>query len=102
MTRRVDDNWKRIQETTFTKWVNNALRGHLKSSKNQVEKLETDLQDGLTLVQLLETLSHEKVGRYHKKPFIKPQMIENLGACFKFLEKEKIKLVNIGELCCLV
>ena len=101
MTRHVDETWKKTQETTFTNWVNTSLRGHLKTAKRQVKSLETDLQDGLILVQLLETLaSPKKIERYNKNPLIKPQKIENLGACFRFFEQENIKLVNIGTLKC--
>ena len=96
MTRAVDETWKKVQQTTFTKWVNNSLRGHLRKSERHVDDLSTDLQDGLTLIQLLETISHVKVGRYNQRPRIKAQMLENLEACFNFMEKEKIKLVNIG------
>lgn len=99
MTRQVDENWKQLQQTTFTKWVNNALRGHLKTAKTQVKDLQTDLQDGLVLVQLIEGIANpRKVGRYNKNPVIKAQKLENLGAVFRFLERESIKVVNIGKL----
>ena len=98
MTKRVDDSWKRIQQTTFTNWANNAMRGHLKTAKNQVGNLETDLQDGLILTHLLEQVAApKKIGKYYQSPKIKAQKLENLGACFRFMDKEKIKLVNIGE-----
>ena len=97
MTRRVDDSWKRLQQTTFTNWVNNALRGHLRTAKHQVNDLQTDLQDGLVLAQLLETVATpRKLGRYNPEPNLKLQMIANLGTSFGFIGKEGIKLVNIG------
>ena len=34
----VDDSWKKIQERTFTNWVNDRLRGHLKVAKKQVRR----------------------------------------------------------------
>ena len=98
MTRQVDENWKFSQQTTFTKWVNNALRGHLKVAKTQVNDLKTDLQDGLVLVELIDSIaSPRKVGRYNKNPVIKPQLLENLSTVFRFLEREQIKVVNIGK-----
>ena len=100
MTRQVDENWKLLQQTTFTKWVNNALRGHLKTAKTQVTDLQTDLQDGLILVELIESIaSPRKVGRYNRRPVIKPQLLENLSTVFRFLEREQIKVVNIGKMC---
>ena len=103
MTRRVDENWKLLQQTTFTNWVNNALRGHLSKAKTQVNDLQTDLQDGLVLVELIESIaSPRKVGRYNRNPVIKPQLLENLGTVFRFLEREQIRIVNIGKFACLV
>ncbi|CAI8016682.1 Filamin-B [Geodia barretti] len=97
MTRHVDQNWKLLQQTTFTKWVNNALRGHLKTARTQVSDLQKDLRDGLVLVELLESIaSPRKVGRHNREPVIKPQMLENIGAVLRFLEREQIKVVNIG------
>lgn len=91
-------NWKHLQEQTFTKWFNNVLRGHKKTSDVQIENLETDLKDGLMLVQLLESLSKEKMTGVHRKPTFEPHKIENLNACFRFMEKANIKLVNIGKI----
>ena len=95
--RKVGKDWEHLQERTFTKWFNNVLRGHLTSSDSQVENLQTDLKDGLKLVQLLESLSKEKISGVHKKPNFEPHKIENLSACFRFMEKANIKLVNIGK-----
>jgi hypothetical protein len=89
-------NWKRLQEQTFTKWFNNVLRAD--RSRVQIENLETDLKDGLILVQLLESLSKERMTGVHRKPNFEQHKIENLNACFRFMEKANIKLVNIGEI----
>ena len=64
-----------------------------------LKSLSDDLQDGLVLVAMLETLAApKKVGPYNKNPKIKPQLIENLNSVFKFLSKENVKVVNISEL----
>ena len=81
----------------MTKWLNNILRGHKKSAEVEVHKLQTDLKDGLILVQLLESLTKEKMPGVHRKPHFEQHKIDNLNACFKFMEKANIKLVNIGE-----
>ena len=100
MTKQVDENWKKLQQTTFTKWVNNALRGHMKTAKTHVNDLQTDLQDGLVLVELIDSIANpRKVGQYNRNPRIKAQNLENLGAVFRFLEREQIKVVNIGKYC---
>lgn len=63
-----------------------------------VKVLTDDLQDGLVLIAMLETLAApKKVGPYNKNPKIKPQLIENLNAVFKFLAKENVKVVNISK-----
>ena len=93
--KKADPKWKKIQQTTFTNWVNEAL----KSTKYRVKDLKVDLKDGLVLIALLEALtSPGKIGNYSKRPKIKAHMIENLVACFKFMESENIKLVNVGKL----
>lgn len=63
-----------------------------------MQSLQTDLVDGLLLIELLEKLAAPKsVGRYNKNPRQKIQMLENLGRVLKFIADENIKLVNIGE-----
>lgn len=32
------DNWKKIQERTFTNWFNDRMRGNLKVAKKQVSQ----------------------------------------------------------------
>ena len=93
-------DWKKTQENTFKKWVNNSMKVHVNSGRRKVENFEVDLQDGVILAELLETVSKEKF-RHAKDPKqlrIIPQKIENLGASFKFMDKKEIKLVNIGKL----
>lgn len=92
--KKADPKWKKIQQTTFTNWVNETL----KDTKYRAKDLKVDFKDGLMLIALLEALtSAGKVGSHSKRPKIKAQMIENLVTCFKFMESENIKLVNIGE-----
>ena len=93
-----DDAWKKIQQTTFTNWVNDVIQDKLKVTNYEVKDIQWDLQDGLTLIRLLESLTTPgKLGRFNLKPKLKPQKLENLGVSFRFLAAEKVKLVNIGE-----
>ena len=93
------ENWKKIQENTFTKWVNTSLNGHLTTNKNRVTCLENDLDDGIILAELLENISKDKLCyvKNAKKLRIKPQKLENLGVSFRFMNDKEIKLVNIGK-----
>ena len=91
------DNWKKIQQRTFTNWFNDRLRGNLKVARRQIEDVEKDLQDGTLLVELLNMLAKpRRVERYNKNPRNKVQCMENLGAALDFIKSEDIKLVNIG------
>ena len=49
-------NWITVQKVTFTNWTND----HLKDTGRHVEDLQTDLDDGVTLIKLLEVLAPEK------------------------------------------
>ena len=52
--------WIDVQKTTFTNWVNEKLKG----TPYKVEVLEKDLDDGVTLIKLLETLANKNM---HKR-----------------------------------
>jgi len=91
-------DWKQIQQRTFTNWFNDRLRGNLKVAKRQADNVQTDLQDGILLVELLNILAKpRKIPRYNKNPKNKVQCMENLNCALNFIEKEGIKLVNIGK-----
>ncbi len=92
-------NWKKVQENTFTKWANSCLKGHLTSNQNRIQDLSTDLKDGILLAEILENVSKKRIRyvRNKKQLKFKPQIMENVGASFKFMEENEIKLVNIGE-----
>lgn len=89
-------DWKRMQEKTFTKWFNNvlSLNGHADA---MITSLRDDLKDGLRLALLLETLTGQRIKNIDPQPKSKPQKIINLERIFAHLQKQKIKLVNIGE-----
>lgn len=94
----MSENWKKIQQRTFTNWFNDRLRGNLKVARRQAEDVEKDLQDGTLLIELLNILANpRKIPRYNKNPRNKVQCMENLGAALDFIKSENIKLVNIGK-----
>ena len=49
-------SWVDVQKKTFTNWINDRL----KETNRRVEELERDLEDGVTLIKLLEVLAPEK------------------------------------------
>ncbi|XP_041835805.1 filamin-B isoform X2 [Melanotaenia boesemani] len=89
-----DAPWKKIQQNTFTRWINE----HLKCVNKRIGDLQLDLSDGLRLIALLEVLSHKKMYRkYHPRPNFRQMKLENVSVALEFLEKENIKLVSIDS-----
>ena len=90
----MDEEWKIIQQKTFTRWCNE----HLRHQGMIIDDLEVDLSDGLRLIALLEVLSQKKMKRFNKRPKMRAQKMENVQLALDFIAYEKIKLVNIGTL----
>ncbi|XP_072237631.1 filamin-B isoform X1 [Leuresthes tenuis] len=89
-----DAPWKKIQQNTFTRWINE----HLKCVNKRIADLQLDLGDGLRLIALLEVLSHKKMYRkYHPRPNFRQMKLENVSVALEFLERESIKLVSIDS-----
>ena len=57
--------WIDVQKKTFTNWVNEKLKG----TPYKVEVLEKDLDDGVTLIKLLETLANKKMHKRYYPPY---------------------------------
>jgi hypothetical protein len=88
-----DRTWIDVQKKTFTRWSNNFL----KDRKMYIQNLETDLASGLNLINLLEIISQKDIGgKYNKNPKLRPQQLENVSLCLKFIQNQGLKLVNIG------
>lgn len=87
-----DRTWVDVQKKTFTRWCNNFLSERLM----KLADLETDLSDGIKLINLLEILSGKSLGKYNKKAGIRPQKLENVSTALAFIKSERIKLVAIG------
>jgi filamin len=88
--------WKKIQEKTFTNWINERLKATKTTSSYHVENLHDDLADGIVLARLLENLSNKKVKGIHRYPSLKAHYIDNLSLCLDFMRNvQEIKLVNI-------
>uniref|UniRef100_A0ABD2W3Y9 Calponin-homology (CH) domain-containing protein n=1 Tax=Trichogramma kaykai TaxID=54128 RepID=A0ABD2W3Y9_9HYME len=88
-----DAEWKRIQQNTFTRWANE----HLKCANNFIYDLETDLSDGLKLIQLIEVLAQKRLPKHNKKPTFRSQKLENVSVALKFLQNQGIRIVNIDS-----
>ncbi|TDG48153.1 hypothetical protein AWZ03_005328 [Drosophila navojoa] len=85
--------WKQIQENTFTRWANE----HLKTVGSSIDSLETDLSDGLRLIQLVEVLSQKELPSHCQNPKFRSQKMDNVSIALTFLMNEGIKIVNIDS-----
>ncbi|GJN94415.1 hypothetical protein Rhopal_007495-T1 [Rhodotorula paludigena] len=81
-----------VQERTFCKWINTRLDplGH-----PPVTDLGREFSDGTRLIQLVEALTGEQLGRYNQQPVLRVQKMENAGKALKRI-REMVHLTNIG------
>lgn len=84
--------WVGIQKRTFTGWMNSFLVERMM----KINDLETDLENGIPLINLLEIISDKKLPNYNKNCKIRPQKLENCGVALKFCKDEGLRLVGIG------
>lgn len=91
----VDDSWKKVQKKTFTAWLNVQLKN---IATRKIEDIETELCDGVFLIQLMEKLSKTKLGkRYHSNfPKMRFHRLDNMTDVWNFLKRERVKIENIG------
>jgi ribosomal protein L14E/L6E/L27E len=85
--------WEQTQYKTFRNWVNI----NLKSSNSNVKALEADFKNGVRLAQLIEVLQKKKIGKWVANPKQNMHEIENLGMAITAIQKDNIKIVNIGS-----
>ncbi|KAH0786195.1 putative alpha-actinin [Histomonas meleagridis] len=87
--------WEQTQISVFTKWVN----ANLKKRNNHINDL-FEFSDGVKLIDLLEIVSKKEIkSKFHHKPTMRIQMIENCNLAVNFIQSEMgIKLVGVGGL----
>ena len=87
-----DTTWIKMQQKSFTKWVNLQL-GKVGAT---IEDLETEFENGLKLVQLAEVLSGEKVAtKVMKKPKLRIMKVQNVGIALDHLN-QNVRLDTIS------
>ena len=85
------DGWIEVQKKVFRGWMNQFL----KMRSYVVHDLIRDVGDGLAVINLLEILTGESVGKYNRVPRHRAQKLENCGLGVKFVG-DRVKLVGIG------
>ena len=89
------DDWMKIQVSTFTNWINDRLSSS-SSKQQQLCDLNTDFEDGLKLIKLLESLTNKKINGVIRNPIFTAQKIANLDLSFAFMKSEGVRLTAIG------
>ena len=87
------DPWEAIQLKTFLNWANSFIM--MNNPDLKIFDPRTELADGLRLIALMESLTGESLGRFHKKPKMKVHMVENLNLALKVVN-EACKNKKIG------
>nr|5BVR_A Chain A, Alpha-actinin-like protein 1 [Schizosaccharomyces pombe 972h-] len=87
------NQWQSVQNRTFTKWFNTKL-----SSRDlpSVFDLRKDLSDGILLIQLLEIIGDENLGRYNRNPRMRVHRLENVNKALEYIKSKGMPLTNIG------
>ncbi|KAJ3216026.1 hypothetical protein HK099_006096, partial [Clydaea vesicula] len=66
-------------------------------SDDQLGGPSTDLSTGEKLIQLLEIIGDESLGKYNKNPKLRIQKVENVNTALAFIKKRNVGLTNIGS-----
>lgn len=90
-TGKSDGKWIEVQARTFLNWLNLQLGKRDMKAADLVD----DLKNGVKLCQMLEVVSTKSI-KHSAKPKMKAHELENCTHAFQFLEKEGLKIVNIG------
>ncbi|OCK82699.1 alpha-actinin-2 [Lepidopterella palustris CBS 459.81] len=88
----LEQQWVKVQQKTFTKWLNSKL----KARNVEINDLIHDLSDGVVLIHLLEILGNESLGRYASRPKLRVQKFENVNKALDFVKGRGIQMTNIG------
>ncbi|BFZ54058.1 alpha-actinin [Savitreella phatthalungensis] len=87
-------SWVETQHRTFTTWLNTQLAQ--RPDITPADDIVTGLSDGTRLIQLLEIISDESLGRYNRTPRLRVQKAENVNKALEFVRSRGIPLTNIG------
>ncbi|CAN6622743.1 hypothetical protein TRVA0_009S00782 [Trichomonascus vanleenenianus] len=85
--------WVATQHKAFLRWANTYFESH---SIPPLSDLKQDFTDGVRLIQLLEIIGNESLGRYYGNPRLRIQKVENVNTALDFIKHRGILLYNIG------
>lgn len=61
-----------------------------------MRNLNTDLSNGVKLIQLMEIMGDTSLGRYYQNPKMRVQMAENVNKALDFIRGRGVVLTNVG------
>lgn len=85
--------WVATQRKAFMRWANTYLETQ---NIPPLENLAPDLSNGVRLIQLLEIIGGESLGRYYKNPKLLVQKAENVNTALDFIKHRGVIVYNIG------
>lgn len=85
--------WVATQRKAFMRWANTYLETQ---NIPPLENLAPDLSNGVRLIQLLEIIGGESLGRYYKNPRLLVQKAENVNTALDFIKHRGVIVYNIG------
>ncbi|KAJ8103837.1 calponin homology domain-containing protein [Lipomyces tetrasporus] len=85
--------WVATQHKAFLRWTNSHLESR---GITPVQSLDRDFSDGVRLIQLLEIVGNESLGRYATRPKLRVQKAENVIVALEYIKRRGIQLHNIG------
>jgi len=80
------DHWQKTQIKAFSSWANYYLHKRGLSLQNICD----DFKDGVLLINLLEILFNDSVGKYYNPPKSRTFQIENANIALRFMKKHRI------------
>ncbi|KAJ3442834.1 hypothetical protein M0812_12585 [Anaeramoeba flamelloides] len=87
-----------MQINTYQNWLNHHLVQNVKFNQylKKVNDLQTDLQDGVIFLMVLEIIANENI-KYNKEPNLLLTKIKNLKILFDNLRSKNIQLGELNE-----
>jgi len=70
---------------------------HLGKRGKRIDNIEKDFSNGILLVELLEIIGAESLGKYNKNPKMRIHSIENVNVALKYIAAKGVKLVGISS-----
>jgi len=70
---------------------------HLAKKGSGIESIQKDFGNGIKLIQLLEVIGGESLGKYNNNPKMKIHSIENINVALKYISTRGVKLVGISS-----